>query len=151
MAGVQLLAKAQECVSHIHGKNEWLLFPSSPLCSKCQGVFDKKLLLVDEGKVAKLDKTEIFPGTAVLLFITKKTGVRPISRISGSPNIMHKIRIAQMYLDQAAAFNSTSIKPADASKLYKKWCTLFNGWNKNNQSQVYFVQTDIGCFWIHMS
>jgi hypothetical protein len=107
MAGFQLLAKAQECVSHIHVKNEWLLFPSSPLCSKCQGVFSKKLLLVDKEKVAKLDKTEIFPGKAVLLFITKKTGVRPISRISDSPVIMHNIRIAQMYLAQAAALNST--------------------------------------------
>jgi hypothetical protein len=94
MAGVRLLAKAQECVSHIHVKNEWLLFPSSPLCNKCQGVSDKKLLLVDEGKVAKLDKTEIFPGTAVLLFIIKKSGVRPISRTSGCPDITHKTRIA---------------------------------------------------------
>jgi hypothetical protein len=127
MAGVQLLAKAQDCVSHIHVKNEWLLFPSSPLYNKCQWVFDKKLLLVDEGKVAKLDKTEIFPGTAVLLFITKKTDVRPISRISGSPDIMHKTRIAQMYLAQVAALNSTSIKPTDASKLHEKWCILFNG------------------------
>jgi hypothetical protein len=71
------------------------LVPKQPFMQKCQGVFDKKLLLVDEGKVAKLDKTEIFPGTAVLLFITKKCGVRPISRTSGSPDIMHKTRIAQ--------------------------------------------------------
>jgi hypothetical protein len=119
VAGVQLLAKAQECVSHIHVMNEWLLVPSSPLCNKCQGVFDKKLLLVDKGKVAKLDKTEIFSGRAVLLFIKKKTGVTPISRISSRPVIMHNIRTAQMYLAQAAALNSTSIKPVDASKLHR--------------------------------
>jgi hypothetical protein len=94
------------------------LFPSSPLCNKCQGVFDKKLLLVDKGKVAELDKTEIFLGTAVLLFTMKKIGVRPISRISGSPNIARKVRKAQMYLVQAEALNSTSVKPLDASKLH---------------------------------
>jgi hypothetical protein len=120
MARVQLLGRAQERVSHIHIKNEWLLFPSSPLCDKCQGVFFKKLLVVDKGKIVELDRTEIFPGTAVLLSITNKTGVRPFSRISGSPDIMHKIRIAEMYLAQAVALNSTNIKPMDASKLHKK-------------------------------
>jgi hypothetical protein len=78
------------------------LFPCIPSYSKCQGVFSKKLLLVDKGKVAKLDETEIFPETAALLFI-KNTGVRRISRISCSPDIMHKIRNAQMYLAQTAA------------------------------------------------
>jgi hypothetical protein len=120
------------------------------LHAKCQGIFDKKLLLVDKGKVEKLDKTEIFPGTAMLLFITKKTGVRPISRISGSPDIMHEIRIVQMYLTQASALNSTCIKPVDASKLPKKWCTLFDDWNQSNQHKFYFVRID-GCFWFHTS
>jgi hypothetical protein len=100
--------------------NEWLLFPSSPLYSKFQGVFSKKLLLIDKGKVAKLDKTGIFPGTAVLLLITKKTGIRPVLRISGSTDIMHKIKIAPLYLAQGAALNSISIRPVDASNLCKK-------------------------------
>jgi hypothetical protein len=118
---------------------------------KWQGILSQKLLLVDEGKVAKLDKTEIFPGTALLLFITKTTAIRHISRISGSPDIKHKTRIAQMYLAQAAALNSTSIKAVDASKLHKKWRTLFDGWKQNNQHQVHFVATDNDCFWFHMS
>jgi len=127
------------------------LVPKQPFTNKCQGILSQKLLLVDEGKVAKLDKTEIFPVTAVLLFITKKNDVRHTSRISDSPDITHKTRIAQMYLAQAAALNSTSIKAVDASKLHKKWRTLFDGWNQNNQHQVNFVGTDNDWFWFHMS
>jgi hypothetical protein len=39
--------------------------------------------------------------------------------------------------------NPISIKPAAANKLHEKWCTLFDYWKKDNQQQVYFVQTDI--------
>jgi hypothetical protein len=44
-------------------------------------VTSKKLLRIGKPQAAKLEKTEVFPGTGVLRFIPKKTGVRPILRI----------------------------------------------------------------------
>jgi uncharacterized protein (DUF4213/DUF364 family) len=44
-------------------------------------VRSKKLRVLDKEKAEKLEKTETFPGTAVMRFIPKKSGVRPILMI----------------------------------------------------------------------
>nr|QTW21094.1 telomerase reverse transcriptase isoform 1 [Prorhinotermes simplex] len=106
-------------------------------------VKSKKLRVLDKEKAEKLEKTETFPGKAVMWFIPKKSGVRPVLLIRDRRRNAHKIALAQTYLTQAAALNPVSIQPLSANKLHKIWCTFFDHWNQNNRCPVYFVRTDI--------